>query len=131
VSLPFDRALFSIGGARNQAAYVLVSWLRTACQAKIELQAYIEGPYGAPMIDTLGTRYKCFLIVASGLGWTFLRAWKRQLLQEAVRARPVKSIRSIAIMKHKDRHLLEEFYGWEGGVEDQQLPSGVQLLVCI
>jgi hypothetical protein len=81
------------------------------------------------MIDTLGTRYKCFLIVSSGLGWTFLRAWKRQLLQEVVRERPVKSIRSIAIMKHKDRHLLEEFYGWEGGIEEQQVPQGTQLLV--
>jgi hypothetical protein len=45
------------------------------------VRAYIEGPYGAPMIDTFGARYTAFLIVTSGLGWTFLRAWKRQLVQ--------------------------------------------------
>lgn len=45
------------------------------------MQAYIEGPYGAPMVDTWGTRSTAFLIVSSGFGWTFLRAWKRQLVQ--------------------------------------------------
>jgi hypothetical protein len=75
------------------------------------MQAYIEGPYGAPMIDVLGSRYKCFLIVSSGLGWTFLRSWKRQLLQDAVRGRELKAIRSVAIMKHKYRHCLHECMG--------------------
>ena len=46
-----------------------------------DVQAYIEGPYGAPLIDTFGHRHTAFLIVTSGLGWTFLRAWKRQLVQ--------------------------------------------------
>jgi hypothetical protein len=93
------------------------------------VQAYIEGPYGSPMIDTLGTRYKCFLIVSSGIGWSFLRAWKRQLLQDCVRGREVKSIRSIAIMKHKDRHCLFEFRGWEDGIEGETVPKEIQLLV--
>lgn len=45
------------------------------------MQAYIEGPYGAPMVDVHGLRYKCFMLVSTGMGWTFVRAWKRQLVQ--------------------------------------------------
>ena len=81
------------------------------------------------MIDVLGTRYKSFLVLSSGLGWTFLRSWKRQLLQDAVRGRPIKSIRSIAIMKHSYRHCLFEFMGWEGGIEDESLPGRPTLQV--
>ena len=45
------------------------------------LQAYIEGPYGSPMLDAFGTTHTAFLVISSGFGWTFLRAWKRQLVQ--------------------------------------------------
>lgn len=77
------------------------------------VKAYIEGPYGAPMIDVHGTRYKCFVVVSGGVGWTFVRSWKRQLIFDASRGRPVKSINCIAILKAADRHQLPEFSGWD------------------
>ena len=38
------------------------------------LQVYLEGPYGAPMIDLHGPRYKCFILICSGMG---LDLWPR------------------------------------------------------
>ena len=99
-------------------------------------QAYIEGPYGAPMIDLHGATHTCFLIITSGMGWTFLRAWKRQLLQEAARGRTVHVLRSVAIMRHHDRHLAAEFSGWDASLEDgAELPAELHaqvrtLLTC-
>ena len=90
-------------------------------QTMVALQAYIEGPYGTPMIDLHGEHFTCFLIITSGMGWTFLRAWKRQLVQEAARGRPVHALRCVAIMRHHDRHLAKEFAGW-----DIELPEGAQ-----
>ena len=80
---------------------------------KMHVQAYIEGPYGAPMIDVHGTRYKCFVVVSGGVGWTFVRSWKRQLIADAARGRPVKAINTVAILKAADSHQLPEFLGWD------------------
>lgn len=77
------------------------------------MQAYIEGPYGAPMIDVHGPLYKCFVVVSGGVGWTFLRSWKRQLVADAARGRPVKMISTVAILKATDCHQLSEFVGWD------------------
>ena len=101
---------------------------RTSLRRRRRTQAYVEGPYGAPMIDTHGPRYKCFLIISSGMGWTFLRAWKRQLLQDASRGRGVRAITSVAIMRHHDRYLAPEFTGWHCGIDEQSLDE-VSLLV--
>lgn len=46
-----------------------------------DVQVYIEGPYGSPHIDTFGDHFKVYLIITTGFGWTFLRAWKRQIVQ--------------------------------------------------
>ena len=59
---------------------------------------YIEGPYGAPRVDLHGTRFKSFVIVTAGMGWSFSRALKRTLVAEARRGRPVTSIRSIQVL---------------------------------
>ena len=77
------------------------------------VQAYIEGPYGAPMIDTHSTRFASFLIISSGLGWTLLRACKRQLLSDISRGRDVKSVQTVISMKGHDLHLFDEFGGWD------------------
>ena len=79
-----------------------------------QLQVYLEGPYGAPSIDLYSGRYKCFLIVTSGAGWTFLRAWKRQLCHERSRGRPMRVLMSVAVMRAPDAHHLREFAGWRG-----------------
>eukprot|EP00892_Ulva_mutabilis_P004391 jgi/Ulvmu1/2323/UM013_0171.1 len=67
-------------------------------------KVYVEGPYGSPMIDVHGPRYRCFLVIAGGIGWTFLRAWRRQLLQDACRGRPVKSVATISVLRAADQH---------------------------
>ena len=94
------------------------------------MQAYIEGPYGSPKIDIHSDKYKCFLIVGSGLGWTFSRSMKRQLLREATRGRPIKSIRSIAIVRELAASALRSCWGWDLR-EDQgeKWPKGLQALV--
>ena len=55
--------------------------LRELTKDRPEAKVYIEGPYGAPMIDVHGSKYKCFVLMSTGMGWTFVRAWKRQLVQ--------------------------------------------------
>lgn len=87
--------------------------VRELAESNDSVKAYIEGPYGSPMIDVHGTQYKCFVVVSGGVGWTFVRSWKRQLIFDASRGRPVKSINSIAILKAADRHQLPEFAGWD------------------
>lgn len=77
------------------------------------VQAYIEGPYGAPMIDVHGPRYKCFVVVSGGVGWTFVRSWKRQLIADAARGRPLKSLATAAVIRAVDTHQLPEFVGWD------------------
>ena len=82
------------------------------------------------MIDLHGARYTCFLIITSGMGWTFLRAWKRQLLQEAARGRTVHVLRSVAILRRHDRHLAAEFSGWDASLEDDaELPADLRAKV--
>jgi hypothetical protein len=80
------------------------------------------------MIDVHSERYKCFLIISSGMGWTFLRSWKRQLVQDASRGRHVKAITSVAVMRHSEKHLAEEFSGWDGGL-GYEPPDDVLLMV--
>jgi hypothetical protein len=82
----------------------------------------VEGPYGSPKVDVYGSRCRCFLIISSGVGWTFLRAWKRQLLQDAERGRAVRLINSIAIIKYQDAHFVDEFGGWSYGSAKETLP---------
>jgi hypothetical protein len=116
----------------HNVVMVSMCWCKWTCLLTccINLQAYIEGPYGAPMIDVHSERYKCFLIISSGMGWTFLRSWKRQLVQDAVRGRPVKAITSVSIMRHQDKYLLPEFSGWHYGIDE--MPSkDICLLVSI
>ena len=36
------------------------------------------------MLDAFGTTHTAFLVISSGFGWTFLRAWKRQLVQARI-----------------------------------------------
>ena len=86
------------------------------------MQAYIEGPYGAPMIDLHGDRFEAFFIITSGMGWTFLRAWKRQLLQEASRGRRVQLLRTVAIMRSSAKYLTAEFSGWSIDMTAGALP---------
>lgn len=93
------------------------------------LQAYVEGPYGAPMIDVHSERYKCFLIVSSGLGWTFLRAFKRQLLQDGARGRNIKAVSSVAILRRDDDFQLPEFSGWGCAIADRA-KFDAELQVC-
>ena len=87
------------------------------------MQAYIEGPYGAPMIDVHSAHHTCFLIITSGLGWTFLRAWKRQLVQAAARGRPLQVLRTVAVMRAAEAHLAAEFAGWDVPVAAGAVPS--------
>jgi hypothetical protein len=99
------------------------------------VQAYIEGPYGAPMIDLHGSHFTCFLIITSGMGWTFLRAWKRQLVQEAARGRPVHVLHTVAVIRRTDGHLAAEFAGWDGielpdGSDKSTLKLGAQVFGC-
>ena len=82
------------------------------------LQVYLEGPYGAPMIDLHGPRYKCFILICSGMGWTFGRALKRQLLADAVRGRPLKSVRSVAVVREQTAGALDSCWGWDLRAEE-------------
>lgn len=93
------------------------------------MQVYLDGPYGAPAIDLHGGGYKCFLLLSRGMGWAALRAWKRQLLQDALRARGVRAVQSFAVVDHTRRDLLAEFQGWEGGLAGQSLPADLRLVV--
>lgn len=93
-------------------------------------QAYIEGPYGTPMIDTFGDRHTCFIIVTSGMGWTFLRAMKRQLLADAARGRDVRVVRTVATMRAHDSFLVDEFGGFDTGIEGGVVPATVIAKVC-
>lgn len=79
----------------------------------LTMQVYLEGPYGAPMIDIHSARYKCVLIVCSGMGWTFGRAMKRQLLDDAMRGRPLASVRSVAVVREQTAGALDSCWGWE------------------
>ena len=79
------------------------------------MQVYIEGPYGAPMVDVHSAKYKCFVLMSTGMGWTFVRAWKRQLCQESHAGRPVKLVRAVAVMRGNNAHALPEFFGWHAG----------------
>jgi hypothetical protein len=80
------------------------------------------------MIDVHSERYKCFLIISSGMGWTFLRSWKRQLVQDSSRGRHIKAITTVSIMRHCEKHLVEEFSGWAAG-NDFEPREDVRLLV--
>jgi FAD-binding domain len=93
-------------------------------------QVYVEGPYGAPMIDLHGSRYKCVLIICSGLGWTYGRAMKRQLLADAVRGRPLKSLRSVAVAREQTASALDACWGWDlREDEGEAWPPGLRALV--
>ena len=74
------------------------------------VQVYVEGPYGSPMIDVHGPRYKCFVVIAGGIGWTFLRSWRRQLLQDARRGRPLKSLTTITVLRSSSQHHAAEIF---------------------
>ena len=94
------------------------------------MQAYLEGPYGSPMIDVHGSRYKCFLLISGGIGWTFLRAWRRQLLQDARRGRPVKAVTTVAVVRATDQHHLPEITDTlnpGAGATSMDLPRGLRL----
>jgi hypothetical protein len=75
-------------------------------------QVLVEGLYGAPMIDVQSAHFKCFLIVAGGLGWNFLCAWKHQLASEAARGRPLKVVHAVAVLKHWNAFHAPLFSGW-------------------
>ena len=90
---------------------------------------YLDGPYGAPAVNLHGGGVKCVLLLSSGMGWTALRAWKRQLLQDAVRGRAVKVVQSVAVLDHECRDQLAEFQGWEGELAGQSLPDSLCLVV--
>jgi hypothetical protein len=94
------------------------------------VQVYIEGPYGAPAIDVHSAKYKSFLIISSGLGWTFGRAMKRQLLSDAVRGRPLRSIRSVAVVRELAASTLQSCWGWDLREREGEIwPSGLHALV--
>lgn len=96
------------------------------------MQAYLEGPYGAPMIDVHGSRYKCFLLISGGIGWTFLRSWRRQLLQDAQRGRPVRHVTTVAVMRATDQHHMPEITDTlnpEAAVDSLEMPAGLRLEV--
>lgn len=98
------------------------------------LQAYIEGPYGSPKIDMHGSGYNCFLVITSGIFWTFLRAWKRQLVHDASRGMPVVAIKTVAILWADDAHQFCEFSGWDmpgyGVLKDNGIRAEVCNLLC-
>lgn len=89
----------------------------------------MEGPYGSPMIDVHGTRYKSFVLVAGGIGWTFLRSWRRQLLQDACRGRPVKSVTTITVLRGADQHQASEILDSPAIEGPLILPSDLELQV--
>jgi hypothetical protein len=109
-----------LAGMCQRHALASVSVCLRACLLKktvsatphVSLQVLVEGPYGAPMIDVQSAHYKCFLIISGGLGWTFLRAWKHQLVSEAARGRPVKVVHAVAVLKHWNAFHGPLFRGW-------------------
>lgn len=93
------------------------------------LQVYVEGPYGSPMIDVHGIRYKAFVLVAGGIGWTFLRSWRRQLLQDACRGRPVKAVTTVTVLRGADQHQAEEILDSPAIDGPLVLPNDLELQV--
>ena len=93
------------------------------------VQVYVEGPYGSPMIDVHGPRYKCFVVIAGGIGWTFLRSWRRQLLQDACRGRPLKSVTTITVLRGADQHHAAEILDSPAIDGPLVLPSTLELQV--
>ena len=101
------------------------------------MQLLLDGPYGAPQIDVYSERYKCFVIVATGGAWPFLRSWKRQLLHDRARGRDVRSIVCIAAVPQSDAHVVSEFAGWDvarSGKDSKddaaQATDGLHVQVC-
>lgn len=84
------------------------------------------------MVDVYGSRYKCFLLISGGIGWTFLRSWRRQLLQDAARGRPVKSVTTVAVVRATDQHHMPEItdaLNPEAAVDTMDVPAGLRLEV--
>ena len=79
-------------------------------------------------------RARLFLLVSTitlilGLGWTLLRACKRQLLSDSSRGRDIRSIHTAAVIKAHDQHLFDEFGGWESQWDSESRTSELMLRV--
>lgn len=56
------------------------------------LKVLIDGPYGEPMIDIEGDRYLHVLLVAGGVGATFVNSYWASLQHQHRRGRPMKKV---------------------------------------
>jgi hypothetical protein len=84
----------------------------------------MEGPYGSPMIDLHGGRFRHFLLISGGLGWTFTRGWKRQLVDDASRGRDVHRIHSVVVLRGSESAQVDEIGGWECA-DGERWPEGL------
>ena len=57
-----------------------------------KLYFFLEGPYGEPVVDVWGGRYKNFLLVSGGIGITPLQSVARELMSQQQRGRDVDRI---------------------------------------
>ena len=77
------------------AALSALSTDKAASAKGTTLTAYIEGPYGDQQVDLWGASHECFLLVAGGIGVTPMQSIARQLHDQHLRGRPLRSLQLI------------------------------------
>ncbi len=102
VSTPYDKNVIFYGK-------VLRFWteeLYKKCEKTNEVSAYVDGPYGVPMINIEGNKYEAFLLISGGIGITPIQSIANTLIHESKSGRRLKKI--IFVWTGKDIRYLDE-----------------------
>lgn len=62
-------------------------------------RAWVEGPYGAPMVDVHGDAYKMVLLVGGGMGATPMLSFAGHLLEQSKRGRDIHGVSFVWALK--------------------------------
>lgn len=87
-----------------------------------EVTAFMEGPYGEPVTDVEGDRYKCFLLVSGGIGVTPMQSIFNQLLYEYARGRKIVKIWFVYAVR--DKFMIDSVLAYNSQYYELKLNKG-------